>query len=291
VVLWGARESLDSSRHIYRGFSEVLRKLAIAVDWVADEPRHRQLLTPGTLVFAYDIWGAHIGPAIDGVQYLLHNFDGEHLLQQTVEYRNLVRLQTYTNQAVGVEWSPCRYWLQEGHVLFQPWGTNLLAEEFAPPVFNGTAKECAFVGAHWDDGGLGNVGTLPVLAEVLRQRGLQFNHLTQISEQEMIAAVRRSRIAPSLQGQWQVDHDYLACRTFKNVSLGQAAVTNVNAFHAILPLPVSDGSVAGIVDSVLALKAGQYLELVREQQRAVARFTYREWWENVARAFEEAARD
>lgn len=291
VVLWGAREGLDSSRHIYRGFHDVLRKMGIRVDWVPDSPASRSYLMPGSVCFAYDIWGAHIGPAVDGVQYVLHNFDGEHLLQQTVEYKNLVRLQTYTNQAVGVQWDSCRWWLQEGHVLFQPWGTNLLAEEFLDPVWNPLATECAFVGALWDDGGLGNAGTIPLLQEVLRERGLRFNHLTQVSEGEMVAAVRRSRLAPAFAGQWQVEHGYLNCRSFKNVSLGQPALTNVKEFSAILPLLRQDGDIGFVVDELLSLKAGQWLEMVREQQRAVARWTYREWWENVARAFEEASRD
>ncbi len=290
-MLWGAREGLDSSRHIYRGFHDVLRKMGVHVDWVNDEPANRAVITPGSLVFAYNIWGHNIGTAVPDVDYPLHNFSGDHLLQQTVDYKHLVRLQTYTSQAVGKRWSPCRYWLQEGHVLFQPWGTNLLAEEFQEPVFNPLAKECAFVGALWDDGGLGNIGTMPLLREVLRERGLELNQLTQVSEQEMVNAVRRSRLAPGLAGAWQVQHSYLPCRVFKNVSLGQPAVTNVEEFNAIIPGIKVYGNISYIVDSVLSLKAKEWLELVREQQRAVAHFTYREWWENVARAFEEAQKD
>jgi hypothetical protein len=36
-----------------------------------------------------------------------------------------------------------------------------------------------------------------------------------------VAAIRRSRIAPAIAGRWQVEHNYLPCRMFKNISYGQ----------------------------------------------------------------------
>lgn len=287
VVLWGATTSLDSSRHIYRAYHEALRKLGMQVAWVGDEPASREQVGPGCLVFAFDVWGAHIGDAIPGVDYLLHNFDVSHPLIQTVEPEHLVRLQVFTDGVAGVQWDTFRWWLKEGHVLFQPWGTNLLAEEFLDPVFNAHARECAFVGAVWDDGGLGNAATIPDLEEILGRRGLHFTHLTQVGEQEMVRAIRGSRIAPALAGAWQVQHNYLPCRVFKNVSYGALAVTNVLRFADLMP-GTFGGGVETVVTEALRLRGHHYLELVREQQRAIANYTYRDSLEAVARAFEEA---
>ena len=287
VVLWGGRVSLDSSRHIYRAWSETLRKLGVSVAWVEDHPSSLEQIQPGCLVFAYNIWGAHIGEAVPGVDYLLHNFDVSHPLIQTVAPERLVRLQVYTNDVMGERWDEVRYWLADGHVLFQPWGTSLLAEEFLDPVFNPAARDCAFVGALWDDGGLGNATTVPRVAELLRARGLTFTHLTQVHDDDMVAAVRSSRFAPAFAGPWQVEHNYLPCRVFKNVSYGALAVTNVPKFRDLMP-GVWDDDLAILIDRVLRLKAHEYLDLVREQQRVVSRFTFRESLEAVARAFEEA---
>lgn len=287
VVLWGATVSLDSSRHIYRAYFEALRKLGTPVVWVADEPASREQIGPGCLVHAWDIWGANIGEAKPGVDYFLHNFDVSHPLIQSVAPEHLVRLQVFTDGVAGEQWDTFRWWLKEGHVLFQPWGTNLLAEEFLDPVFNPNARECAFVGAVWDDGGLGNAAAIPELEELLRRRGLHFEHHTQIGEQEMVRAVRSSRFAPAFAGGWQVEHNYLPCRVFKNVSYGALAVTNVARFAELIPGTFT-GPTETIVNEALRLKGHQYLDLVREQQRGAAKYTYRESLQAVARAFEEA---
>ena len=41
--------------------------------------------------------------------------------------------------------------------------------------------------------------------------------------------IQESIIAPSLQSEWQVEHGYIPCRIFKNISYGKMGITN-NAF-------------------------------------------------------------
>lgn len=291
VVLWGGRGSLDSSRHIYRSFHETLRKIGVTSHWVTDDEQNRSIIGPGSLVFAYDIWGSGLGHPVAGADYLLHNFDASHPIFDGLEREHLVRLQVYTDDAAtdaNEQWAPFRLYSREGRVLFQPWGTNLLAEEFLDPVWNPTARDCTFVGAVWDDGGLGNVGMIPQLTEALRTRGLRFEHLTHVSDAENIHAVRTSRIAPALAGPWQVQHNYLPCRVFKNVSYGALAITNVRGFRMLFgaTMPWGD-TIDELVDNALAIRAGDYLEAVRAQQRVAAHYTYRESLEAIARAFQE----
>lgn len=291
IVLWGATQSLDSTRHIYRAYHDTLAKLGIPVVWVADAPASREAIGAGDLVFAMDIWGAHIGPAIADVDYVLHNFTPDHELSQTIDERRLLRLQVYTDDALQWEhetWDACRLFHRGGRTLFQPWGTDLLAEEFYDPVFNLGAEECCFVGAIWDDNGLGNAQMIPELTAALERRRLTFTHLTQVSDEANIAAVRRSRIAPAIAGGWQVSKNYMPCRVFKNVSYGQLAVTNVPRFHDLF----GDSFVWGdtldeIVGAAIDLTGRSYVERVREQQAVVARYTYRESLSSIARALEE----
>jgi hypothetical protein len=100
--------------------------------------------------------------------------------------------------------------------------------------------------------------------------------------------IRNGRLAPSVTGKWQVENDYLPCRTFKAVSYGQLALTNVPYFRVLFDgCFTSYGSVSQIITDALALTETEYLELVAAQQEVVKRYTYRESLESIERALEE----
>lgn len=291
VILWGGRRSLDSTRHIYRHFYRALLELDFPSDrlyWVDDAPGHRGLIEPGSLVYVVNVWGEHIGAAVGDVAYVTHNFGPETELVQTVEPQQHLGLQVYTNDSDGEEWDKFRLFHKGWRTLFQPWGTDLLADQFYRPVFNPTARECIFVGAVWDDNGLGNFNVIPKVEEALARRFLLFVNLSQISDQENVDAVRRSRVAPAFAGRWQVEHNYLPCRVFKNVSYGAMALTNVPGFRTLYgDSLIWDTNVEGMVDAALGLSREEYLDRVIAQQDVTRRYTYRESWLAIERALEE----
>jgi len=246
-------------------------------------------LTPGTTVIAADLWNEHLHPH-EEVNYVLHNFNGDHPLIEQTEAERVLRLQVWTYDAFGEEWADCRQYSVEGRVLFQPWGTDLLSEEFMDPVFNPMSRTAAFVGAIWSelhqDGDLGNQESINILRNVLRENGLTFEHRTQVSVAENINAVREARVAPAITGGWQVAHGYLPCRIFKNVSYGTLGFTNVAAARFLLG-DFAGRSIEELVPMVLRLRKNEYEEIVREQQRKVASYTYRQSLEAISRAFGE----
>jgi hypothetical protein len=292
LVVWGGVTGHESHRWIHYAFVQTGRKLGYKVAWVPDSEYSRPEITPGSLVISANVWNQNIGPAIDGADYCLHNYDGSHVLCQTAEEGQLVRLQVWTYDSVGEEWDTCRQYHREGRILFQPWGTDLLAEEFMDPVFNSLSREVVFVGAVWSDmgptGEMGNQEAIYELRNKLRESGLSFRHLTQVSAQENIEAVRSARLAPSIVGQWQVDHGYLPCRGFKNSSYGALMFTNSPAMQSLYGRTADDSN--GASDAVvfaLRLKKGEYEDRVRAQQRVTARYTYRESLQAIERALEE----
>jgi len=112
--------------------------------------------------------------------------------------------------------------------------------------------------------------------------------LTQVTDEENVDAVRKSRIAPAFTGNWQVEKNYLPCRVFKNVSYGQVALTNVPKFRELFAGCSFDGeTIAEMVDDALTLSEREYQELVVAQQQIVARYTYRESLAAIGRALEE----
>lgn len=294
LVVWGGNGSdLDSLRWIMRSFYLTARKMGIDAQWVADAPENNGQLTPGTTVIAADRWGQHLRWA-PGVDYVLHNFSGTDDICQALESTpdRLIRLQVWTNEASGETWDECRQWDRSARTLFQPWGSDLLPEEFLEPVYNPLSKEITFVGAIWADQyqgvELGNKHTMDELRRVCERRRLRLRHLTQVSDAEMILAMRSARLTPAFAGGWQVSHGYVPCRYFKAAAYGTLAFGNVPAAEGLLgAASISDGTVEGTLEEALGLSRGRYLNLVREQQRVAARYTYRSSLDAIGRALEE----
>lgn len=291
MVLWGFTTSLDSFRHNHRHFAHALDRLGKPYIWLGDDSKNREQLRPGDLVFAVDVEAKHLGAAVDGVDYLLHNLDDTFPVFAGLASERYVRLQVYTNNAeqYGEAWGLVRRFDHASRTLFQPWGTDLFADEFLPPTFRAKSKSVTFVGSVWDDNGLGNVHAITALRKTLDAHGLLWRHLTHVSDHENSEAVREARLAPAIAGQWQVTHNYLPCRVFKNISYGALGITNIPKFSEILgDAAVVSDSIEELMEFALALSAQEYLQLVREQQHLIEdHYTYWESLLAIERAFEE----
>lgn len=294
LVVWGGHKDLSSHRWIHKHYHEAARKLGIQSIWVNDYEARNDYIEPGTTVIAIDIDSDHLD-FHDDVRYVLHNFDGSHPICQMAEPKNLLRMQVWTDAATGVKWDTCRSFDKDGRIVFFPWGTNLLAEEFMEPTLNVTTNEVVFVGAIWSErsnrGELGNEMAINELKYHLGNMGLKFTHYTHIPDEANIRAVRAARLAPAVAGGWQAANGYLPCRVFKNPSYGVLMFTNVPAVNALF----GDATVPGgsnmreMLTNALKLKKKDYEELVRAQQKVAAKYTYRENLLAIDRAFEEMA--
>lgn len=240
-------------------------------------------------MIAADVWSEHL-TAVKDVDYVLHNFNGSHHVCENVEPERLLRLQVYTNAATGVEWDHFRLFNLEARTLFQPWGTNLLAEEFMEPTYGHFRRDVVFVGAIWSEiyegEDLGNFSMIQTLKQLCAEKNLNFKHFTHITDVENAEMVRRARVAPAFAGGWQVKNNYLPCRVFKNVSYGCVGFTNVPGAAALLGSP-KDETMEETFDRVLSLKTDDYEQLVRKQQKVAARYTYRESLESIVQALQE----
>jgi len=263
--------------------------MEIPTVWVEDSPISVGHLTPFSTVIAADVWSEHL-PVVPNVDYVLHNFNGSHHVCQGVNPDNLLRLQVYTNASSGEEWDSFRLFDREARTLFQPWGSDLFAEEFIGPIYNSNPMEVTFVGAVWSDmyegSDLGNFQMIEKLKRACSSKNLVFRNLTHVSDDDNVTAVRAARLAPSFAGGWQVENNYLPCRVFKNVSYGVLGVTNVPAAAKLMGF-YPDETMEEQFERALSLKRDDYLWWVRRQQRVAARFTYRQSIDAISRALEE----
>lgn len=288
LIAWGGTRGLEAHRHVHYGFVRAANKMGWKAKIVHDEPDSRIYLKPGTVVICADLFSKHIGPAVPKVDYVMHNFSQGDELLETVQPENMLKLQVWTNDAYGTEWSDFRYYDHDGRILFQPWGTDLFAEEFMDPVYNPYSKDVTFVGAVWGERNngveLGNVAMINELRLLCADNSLEFKCFSQISDSQMINLIRDARLAPAFAGGWQVEHNYLPCRVFKNISYGALGFTNVPALKSFLGLPQMD--MADMFEWAYKLKRAQYLDTVRKQQRKISHYSYRESLVAIGRALD-----
>jgi hypothetical protein len=257
--------------------------------WVEDAEASQRWLEPGDLVFAVDVAAKHLGSRVEGVDYLLHNVGEDHPVRYNLDPERCVYLQVWTNDCAdrGESWGPVRRWDRHSRVLYQPWGTNLLPDEFFPPVFNAASNIVSFVGSVWDGNGQGNRDQIHELRRAVEARGLVFDHRAGVSDEHNVQLVRDSRFAPAVAGAWQVEHEYLPCRVFKNISYGSLGVTNVPRFWELFgDAAVVSTDITELVDKALVLGEKPWLDLVRAQQEVVKDYTYATSLEMIGRAFD-----
>jgi hypothetical protein len=281
LIVWGGTRGAESHRWIHFGFVNAARKMGVTVRWLPDAPDPLDTIQAGDTVISADIYGQHI-PYVPNVDYVLHNFSGDHPLCQSLQEtpERLLRLQVWTNDATGEMIAPYRKLDREARTLFQPWGVDLLAEEFEDPTFSSMSREVVFVGAIWSDQHsgveMGNEDAIRELRAACKENGLTFKHLTQISEREMIDAIRGARLAPTVVGQWQCDHDYIPCRAFKNSAYGTLVFSNSKVVNALFDDPSATTDVSEMLSQALSVRHNDFLDRVRAQQKITAEFTYRE---------------
>jgi hypothetical protein len=290
VVIWGLRRQYHTHRYIHQGFYQNLKKLGVPAVW-ADYHAKPSLIEKGDLVISSAVQGRGVGkielPLADGVYYCLHNFAEDVVAKIPAPYR--VSLQVYTSKADAADqkWGEVTYFDTKTQTLFQPWGTNLLPEEFKTPTFN-NHKRVVWVGSVWNNPlGQGNVNEMGELKRALANNAIKFSAVRFVPDWLSIALIRYSRLAPAIAGRWQAENNYLPCRMFKNISYGQLGFSNVEKFNDVYKGAIITGStITELADRALSLPKGSYLETIRRQQEITKQHTYMHKLIHICKAFE-----
>lgn len=288
-VFWGHKDTWADFHYVYSSWSSTLMRLGATVRWVSDAPENQSVVTPGCWVMVMNTACKHV-PYVDGVDYVMHNMDDAPQLDRRLN------IQVYTNALLErrlEQWGLFTYF--DGSTLYSPWGTDLMPHEFHDPVYNRTSKDVYWVGVPW----WGAVDYWVRVDDILALRGLSLKVVQEISDGENTQLIRSARIAPAFAGPWQVEHDYLSCRLFKNISYGQAGLTNVPAFdlmdafglfrglsnsgHHLAPSEVMEM----LVDRTLSMGEEMYKAWVRYQQECIAGFDYATKTRLIFQAFDE----
>lgn len=297
IVIWGLRTKYHTHRHIHQAFYKNAKKLGFETLWVEDDKKNQKYIQPGDLIISADPVGKMVPekftfeeynlPVREDVFYCLHNF--KDVFREKINKKNYINLQVYHDIVLNIKniekWNPVTYFDNETKTLYQPWGTDLLPEEFKKPVYNKN-KFVFWIGSIWNDSlNRGNINEMRELKDTLKNQDLTFINLRFIPDWLNIFFIRLSRIAPAIAGRFQVEVNYLPCRMFKNISYGQLGITNVSKFKDILGEHFIEGeNIRTIIDNTLSLSKTEYLAKIKAQQEIIKSYTYKSALENIFKA-------
>ena len=166
-------------------------------------------------------------PNRDDSFYILHNC-------RKMDKKNYIKIQTYTldvlkKDVIPMEDNKYQYYSIKNRAYYMPWATDLLPHEIDKikedydNIKKKEKRELNFVGTpnkEWT-----------IFKDIVEKHDIKFSRCGGFSKnkatrEENINLIQKSYISPAIQDKWQVEHGYIPCRIFKNISYGKMGITN-----------------------------------------------------------------
>jgi len=296
IVIWGLKSQWHTHRFVFNAYYKTLKKYGVPVIWVDDKKENQKVIEKNDLIFtASGMHGKMVPekkslsdynvPIRDDVYYCLHA-EKDYFIEKINPEKRL-ELKYFSNEAENFEkiYEAVHY-DKITRTLYQPWGTNLLPEEFKKPTFS-NSKFVFWIGSIWNDkNNHGNIEEIAKLKQVLSNNKIFFIHLRFVPNFVNTLLVRLSRLAPAIGGRRQVEINYLPDRMFKNISYGQLGFSNIKKFDAIFKdCNIYDTDMEKMIEKILKLTKKEYLDIVNKQQEVCKKYTTAEHLNNIFKLF------
>lgn len=296
IVIWGLKTKWHTHRFIFQAYYSTLKKAGISVVWVDDDKKNIKVIEKNDLIIsASGVYGKMVPekkslsdynlPIRDDIFYCLH---GENLFfREKLKKEKNLELFFFSSQAEKFKKiSDAVYFDEDKRNLYQPWGTNLLPNEFKKPVFRKN-RLVFWVGSIWNDkNNHGNKEEIEKFINICKKNKLKFIQVRFVPNFLNEFFVRFSRIAPAIGGKRQVEVNYLPCRMFKNISYGQLGFSNIKKFNEIFKnCNFYNQDIDITVESVLRLNKEEYFDIVKKQQEICKNYTIAHNLNNILKFF------
>jgi hypothetical protein len=296
IIIWGLKTKWHTHRFVFEAYYKVFKKCNIPVIWVDDEKKYQDIVEKNDLIFtASGMTGKIVPekfslsdynvPIRDDVYYCLHA-EKDFFIQRIKAEKHLV-LKFYSNESEKYQKIyEAVHFDSATRTLYQPWGTDLLPEEFKKPTFNKN-KFVFWVGSIWNDkNNHGNLEEISAFRKILKNNNLWFIHVRFIPNFINTLLVRISRLAPAIGGRRQVETNYLPDRMFKNISYGQLGFSNIEKFNNIFKdCNIYDKDMSIMTEKILSLSKDEYINMIKKQQDICKKYTTLDHLNNILKLF------
>ncbi len=296
IVIWGLKKQWHTHRFVFHAYNRILKKSGVPVVWVEDKKENQSIIEKGDLIFtASGMTGKMVPPKLkledynvpirDDVYYCLHA-ENDFFIEK-IKPEKYIILRFYENESENYpKLYEAVHFDEKTRTLYQPWGTDLLPEEFKKPTFC-KSKFVFWIGSIWNDkNNHGNIEEIAKLKSSLKKHGLWFVKVRFIPNFLNTLLIRLSRIAPSIGGRRQVEVNYLPDRMFKNISYGQLGFSNIKKFSSIFKgCIIYNEDMDVMIDKVLSLSKDEYIEMIKKQQEICKKYTIAEHMNNIFKVF------
>lgn len=276
VVIWGHPLHSHTHSYIHEGFARAFRHLGCEVWWMADQPMYPAVDLTDALVLTEGQVCRYL-PRDPRATYILHNCDLDSFAD--VLDRS-VRLQVLAYSAIqppgATSLAPGSFHVPGGPgygTLFQPWGTDLLPPEIDEADASFPRDRVSRWVGSLGHGQFGNLDQVEPWQRACEERGVAFvPEAAKTDQADARALLRAAYLAPAIVGAWQLEHGYIPCRIFKNMSYGQLGVTNSPAVNEVFggTLVQNTNTYDLFFQAEEALAAKDALDRIRAGMREVA---------------------
>lgn len=233
-IVWGHKYNNHSHSHIHYGYKKAFDFLGWETYWMDDNDDVSNFDFSNSIFLTEGQVDNKI-PLRHDCKYILHNCI---MNKYQPIINNCLVIQVYTNAVLDTnseKLEECVYYQKNGHVIYQPWATDLIPNEIQllDKITLSNNKIVNWIGSVWDGNGQGNINQINELIEALKKHGIEFKNIRTPYEQNK-QYINLSYISPAIQGTWQLEKDYIPCRIFKNISYGEFGITNSQKVFELL---------------------------------------------------------
>jgi hypothetical protein len=223
VIIWGHKLHTHTHSYIHYGFFKAFESMGYETHWLDNRDNTLGIDFTDTLFITEGQVDSGI-PLVKDSYYVLHNTPSQRYREAGCK---TLTIQVYTRDVPNRGRSENYYTVMEGNgivdCLYMPWATDLLPQEIdLGNATNSQNRVSVWVGTIQE-----NLGRF---FNECRNNGVSVRTIdpwiNPVSPEENISLIRDSYISPALQSNWQVQHGYIPCRIFKNISYGHFGYTN-----------------------------------------------------------------
>ena len=229
VIIWGHPQHSHTHSYIHEAFCRAFKHLGYETYWVSSVDEIKNIDLAHALFITEGQVDKEI-PKRSDCYYILHNCARCDYQELFCNNRCII-LQVYTHDCLPYadKIDEYIYGNVTEKMIFMPWATDLLPYEI-DQIKQCCMKDKKELIVNWvgsiGGGFFGNNPEIEGFRKACSENNIVFKQVINISIDETIDLIKKSSMAPAIQGAWQCEKGYIPCRIFKNISYGQWGITN-----------------------------------------------------------------